>query len=300
MIGHLHILGHLPHRVLQKLSETYGPIILLQLGIHPTVVISSPAMAKLFLQDYDHIFSGRPSMEFSHLAFYGQGSALMQPNPKWRLIRKLYAQELLCTKRVHAYRSIRDDEVSILVQKLRSAEPGSAVDIRAMAAEVILNIMTRVLFSQRSCDEISLSEFPGVYWSISRLFAVPIIADFVPWLWWVDRFRSVRKRIKAEAKKMDVILASILRRRLNQIVEDPLKWERDGPKDMLSTFMVQYLGDGSALAMEDAVKVLDYMNGCRSSTPAGSNRDDLMENINTVKASLLVNQMFFWIQKALM
>ena len=190
------------------------------------------------------------------------------------------------------YKSIRDDEVSILVQKLQSAEPGSVVDLRAMAVEVIFNIMTRVLFSQRSSDEASLSEFPAVYWSISRLFAVPIIADFVPWLWWVDRFRSVRKRIKAEAKKMDVILVSILRSRLNQILEDPVKWERDGDKDMLSTFMVQYLGDGSALAMEDALKVLDYMNGCRSSTPAGSNLEGLIENINTVKASLLVNLCF--------
>ncbi|KAK9266682.1 hypothetical protein L1049_012396 [Liquidambar formosana] len=45
IIGHLHQLGKLPHQNLWKLSQKYGPVMLVHLGSIPTLVISSADMA---------------------------------------------------------------------------------------------------------------------------------------------------------------------------------------------------------------------------------------------------------------
>ncbi|GLJ30466.1 hypothetical protein SUGI_0603050 [Cryptomeria japonica] len=53
LIGSLHLLGNLPHQSLTILAKKYGSIMFLHLGSVPTVVVSSPAMAKEFLKTHD-------------------------------------------------------------------------------------------------------------------------------------------------------------------------------------------------------------------------------------------------------
>ncbi|WVZ09844.1 hypothetical protein V8G54_014374 [Vigna mungo] len=56
-IGNLHQLGTLPHRSLQHLSRKHRPLMFLQLGSIPNLVVSSADMAK-------EIFKYRFSCEF--------------------------------------------------------------------------------------------------------------------------------------------------------------------------------------------------------------------------------------------
>ena len=65
IIGNLHMLGDLPHRALQSLAKTYGPIMSLRLGHVPTIVVSSPQAAELFLKTHDTIFASRPKLQFA-------------------------------------------------------------------------------------------------------------------------------------------------------------------------------------------------------------------------------------------
>uniref|UniRef100_A0A5B6Z002 Uncharacterized protein n=1 Tax=Davidia involucrata TaxID=16924 RepID=A0A5B6Z002_DAVIN len=57
IIGNLHMLGKLPHRALQELARKYGPIMSMRLGYVPTIIVSSPQAAELFLKTYDTVTS---------------------------------------------------------------------------------------------------------------------------------------------------------------------------------------------------------------------------------------------------
>ncbi|KAK1366232.1 putative 3,9-dihydroxypterocarpan 6A-monooxygenase [Heracleum sosnowskyi] len=48
IIGHLHLLGPIPHQAFHKLSIRYGPLIHVFAGSNHCVIASSPEMAKEF------------------------------------------------------------------------------------------------------------------------------------------------------------------------------------------------------------------------------------------------------------
>ncbi|KAH7565819.1 hypothetical protein JRO89_XS08G0021500 [Xanthoceras sorbifolium] len=50
IFGSLHLLGKYPYRDLHKLAQKYGSIMFMRLGLKPTVVVSSPQVAELFLK----------------------------------------------------------------------------------------------------------------------------------------------------------------------------------------------------------------------------------------------------------
>ncbi|KAK9993766.1 hypothetical protein SO802_023469 [Lithocarpus litseifolius] len=65
IIGNPHQVGTLPHRSLHALSKKYGPIMFLDLGCAPTVVVSSADM-----KTNDIIFSNRPETTAANFLFY--------------------------------------------------------------------------------------------------------------------------------------------------------------------------------------------------------------------------------------
>ncbi|KAM1013094.1 hypothetical protein TB2_043103 [Malus domestica] len=46
IIGHLHLIKKPLHRTLAKLSEKYGPVLYIQFGSRPVIVVSSPSAAE--------------------------------------------------------------------------------------------------------------------------------------------------------------------------------------------------------------------------------------------------------------
>eukprot|EP01018_Ginkgo_biloba_P008230 Gb_40815 [translate_table: standard] len=89
IIGNLHMLGKLPHRKLRELSKKYGPIMFLRLGSVPTVVASSPEMAKDVLKTNDLIFASRPATCVGkNMVYNSTGVGFCPYGPYWRKMRK--------------------------------------------------------------------------------------------------------------------------------------------------------------------------------------------------------------------
>ncbi|KAH7515041.1 hypothetical protein FEM48_Zijuj11G0154000 [Ziziphus jujuba var. spinosa] len=62
IIGHLHLLTDMPHITFARPAHKLEPIIYLQLGQVPTVIISSSRLARLALKTHAHGFGTRPQL----------------------------------------------------------------------------------------------------------------------------------------------------------------------------------------------------------------------------------------------
>lgn len=62
LVGNLHQIGPLPHRSLWALARQHGPVMLLSLGMVPTVVVSSPEAARKVMTTHQVHCCARPAM----------------------------------------------------------------------------------------------------------------------------------------------------------------------------------------------------------------------------------------------
>ncbi|WRX12955.1 Cytochrome P450 - like 10 [Theobroma cacao] len=90
-----------PHIFLWKLSQKYGPLMSLQLGLRPTLVFSSQKMAKTILKAHDLDFCSRPR-------FLGQHK-LERSSKFATFISLIKSRVLFC-------RPIREDEVAHMIK----------------------------------------------------------------------------------------------------------------------------------------------------------------------------------------
>ncbi|KAL0330826.1 UNVERIFIED_CONTAM: cytochrome [Sesamum angustifolium] len=102
VIGHLHHLaGELSHRACRRIAQKYGPVIHLQLGEVSAVVISSREATKEVLKDQDPACANRPES---------------------------IGAEIMCAKNVRSFGYVRQEELSLLLESLRSSS-GEAINL---------------------------------------------------------------------------------------------------------------------------------------------------------------------------
>ncbi|KAK3439844.1 hypothetical protein EUGRSUZ_B00186 [Eucalyptus grandis] len=145
IIGNLHQLGSLPHRSLAQLSKRYGQIMFLQLGSIPTLVISSEEVAREVFKAHDRAFSGRPTFyAVKKLTYNCSDVSFGTYGDSWRELRKIVILELLSSKRVQLFESVRKEEVKLMLDAITSF-PGP-VNIGELALLLANNIVCQVTF----------------------------------------------------------------------------------------------------------------------------------------------------------
>uniref|UniRef100_A0A0D9XHU9 Cytochrome P450 n=1 Tax=Leersia perrieri TaxID=77586 RepID=A0A0D9XHU9_9ORYZ len=189
LIGSLHLLGDQPHRSLATLAKTYGPLMSLRLGAVTTVVVSSPAVAREFMQRHDAVFATRSTPDA--LRDHARNSVTWLPlGPTWRDLRKVMTTELFAPHRLDALRQLRQEKVAELVEHVaRLAREGEAVDVRRVASTTSLNLLSRTIFSRdlTSLDDRGTSkEFEQLMADILEAIGRPNLSDFYPALAAVD------------------------------------------------------------------------------------------------------------------
>ncbi|KAF2309296.1 hypothetical protein GH714_001538 [Hevea brasiliensis] len=175
IIGNMHqLIGHLPHRRLRDLAKKCGPIMHLQFGQVSTIVISSSGTAKEIMKTHNVIFAQRPFVLVAE-------SCILQPRRYyyfcilWRLpvaASKNCTLELLSSKRVQLFQSIREEEVSNLNKSL-SSSAGSPVNLSKMlfsssCCALARNAKTRKPSCHllrkllKRCKALALQSFPSI------------------------------------------------------------------------------------------------------------------------------------------
>ncbi|MBA0879268.1 hypothetical protein Goshw_014578, partial [Gossypium schwendimanii] len=110
----------------------------IRLGNVPTIVVSSPEAAKLFLETHDVVFASRPKLQFADYVSYGNKGLVFAPyGSYWRTVRKWCTLQLLSSSKVELFERIRRREVESLVDQInRVVASGQLVDLSAKSLKL--------------------------------------------------------------------------------------------------------------------------------------------------------------------
>ncbi|KAL3533107.1 hypothetical protein ACH5RR_006628 [Cinchona calisaya] len=212
IIGNLHMLGKNPHQDLAKLAKKHGPIMYMQFGFVPVIIVSSPEAAEKFLKTYDQVFASRPYHEGSWYVGYEQRNlSFAEYGPYWRNMRKLCILQLLSSHKINSFQYMRTQEVGILVESLKQAAfDGASVDLSALISSLGVNMSCLMIFGKKYMDnDFGDRGFKEVIQEVLHVAAIPNLGDYFPLLGVLD-VQGITRQFKALAKVFDTFFEKII------------------------------------------------------------------------------------------
>lgn len=212
LIGNLHQLGELPHRSFQHLSDKHGPLMFLQLGSIPTLVISSASTAREIFKTHDLIFSGRPVLFAAKRLSYNLSAMSFAPYGEyWREIRKLVILEILSPRKVQTFQVVREEEVDLMIDSVAlSSDP--VINLSELTLFLTNNIVCRVAFGKKYDDK---GRFYKIIGETQEILGGFCIADFFPWMGWLNKFNGLETRLEKNFTQLDELYENVIQEHLD-------------------------------------------------------------------------------------
>lgn len=214
IIGNLHQIGELPHQSLWQLSKKYGPVMLLQLGSIPNVIISSAEGAREAFKVHDLDCCSRPIMASSRRLTYNYKDIGFGPYGEyWREIRKICVLEVFSVKRVQSYRSIREEEVALLINSLsQSSSSATLVDLSEKLFSLTASITFRIAYGKSfRRSDLDNEKFQEVVHEAEGLLGSFDASEYFPYVGWImDRLSDRRQRLERVFHKLDNFFQQVI------------------------------------------------------------------------------------------
>ncbi|XP_038704083.1 cytochrome P450 CYP82D47-like [Tripterygium wilfordii] len=293
IIGHLLLLtgSQLPHIALGALADKYGPVLTIQVGLFPALVISSWEVAKELFTTNDVAVSSRPRLIAGKLLSYDYAGFGFAPyGAFWRDIRKIISVELLSNRRLELLKHVRASEVENSVKELhkqwtknKSDSGHVLVEMRQWFGDINLNVIVQMIAGKRyfgaSADEKEARRCQKAFREFFHLAGLFVLRDAVPFLGWLD-FGGFEKAMKKTGKELDSIIEEWLE-------EHRKKRESGETADSQKDFMDVLLSmlEGMDLAGFDA----DTVNKATSMALISGGTDTTTVTITWALALLLNN-----------
>uniref|UniRef100_A0A2C9VW66 Cytochrome P450 n=1 Tax=Manihot esculenta TaxID=3983 RepID=A0A2C9VW66_MANES len=218
-IGNLHQFDSLnPHSYLWQLSQKHGPVMSLRLGFVPILVVSSAKMAEAVMKTHDLIFCSRPALVGQQrLSYNGLDLAFSPYNAYWREIRKICMVYLFNSNRVQSFRPIREFELSHMLEKIsKSAVASKPVNLSEAMMSLTSTIICRIAFGKRyEEDGVGRSRFQELMKEVQALFTCFFVADYFPFLDFIDKFTGLLHRLEKNFREFDVFYEQIIQEHLD-------------------------------------------------------------------------------------
>ncbi|KAL6224881.1 hypothetical protein ACLB2K_003736 [Fragaria x ananassa] len=218
IIGHLHLLTPLPHRIFQQLSQKYGPVVSLWFGSRRVVVVSSSSVAEECFTRNDLVLANRPRFILigKHVG-YNYTTVVVSPyGDHWRNLRRIGATEIYSPSRLNMFSSTRKDEVKRLLFKLshNSRKDFTKVDLRSMLSEMAFNIIMTMVAGKRYygdgvSDNEEAKEFRDILSKIFLYAGATNPSDFMPILKWFGG-GGFEKKLMELGKRNDAFLQGLI------------------------------------------------------------------------------------------
>lgn len=246
ILGNLFDLGAMPHRTLTDLKQKYGDVIGLKLGAVNTTVVLSAKAASEFFKNHDLSFAERTKYETMRVHGYDQGSLALAPyGSYWRVLRRLVTVDMLVNKRINETAFIREKCVNDMVQwieeesqKIENKTRG--IHVSRFVFLMAVNLLGNLMLSRDLVDPGSEegSEFFTAVMGAMETSGYANVADYFPWLKWLDPQGLKRKMERDLGKAMDFASKFVKER-----VEEKKKMVGDKRKDFLDV-LLEFEGNG--------------------------------------------------------
>ncbi|PIA50634.1 hypothetical protein AQUCO_01200086v1 [Aquilegia coerulea] len=236
IIGNLHELGTLPHRSLQSLARKHGPLMLLYLGQTPALIVSSADAAKEVIKTQDFNFCNRPRMSFAERLFVSNKDLAFSPYGEyWKQMRKISALHLLSGHRVESFRTIREEEANIMIDKIREccSSASSAVNLSEIIFSFTNNVVCRVAMGRKFGEDEGAKKFSELIMEFMNLIGVFNVADYIPWFSVVNNFNGLNARVAKNSKEMDCFLESVIQ----EHIDPKKKIKNSGVEDFVDVLL---------------------------------------------------------------
>ncbi|XP_037444329.1 (+)-menthofuran synthase-like [Triticum dicoccoides] len=210
VVGHLHLLGSLPHRSLRSLAASHGPVMHLRLGRVPTVVASSAAAAEEAMKTRDLDFAGRPRLLMVDRFYYGTGGIGFAPyGDHWRQARRVCAVHMLSARRVASLGRVRAQEAAALAGRISGS--GGVVNLSDSLAVYSNAVISRCTLGDADCGvEGGGARLRKAFGEMEELLGTVPMGETVPWLRWVDTVTGLERRARRVFEDMDGLLERVI------------------------------------------------------------------------------------------
>ncbi|KAJ1288916.1 hypothetical protein BS78_02G125100 [Paspalum vaginatum] len=220
IIGHLHLMLKEPRRALQRLAHTLGPVIYLQLGGVPAVVVSSPEAAREVLKTLDVHCCNRPSSPGAKMLTYNYRDIAFSPySERWRERRKLFISELVGSKRVRTLSHALEEQVDQLIQSLSDQPSMEPININEMIFALIDGFIGTVAFGRMSGAKLlRYNEFQQVFSEALAVLSAFSAQDFFPGSpisRWVDKLVGLEARYRRIFGELDAFFETVIRQHMS-------------------------------------------------------------------------------------
>ncbi|XP_051223894.1 cytochrome P450 736A117 [Lolium perenne] len=216
LLGHLHLLGSLPHRALRSLAAAHGPVLLLRLGRVPAVLVSSAVAAEEVMRTRDLAFASRPPSAMAERLLYGRDVAFAPYGEYWRQARRVCVVHLLSPLRILSFRRVREEEAAALVDRVRDAGAGGAVVDLCEPLLVYANtVVSRAAFGDKSARGLYVDGDKGrvlrkVFTDFEELLGTAPLGELLPGLGWVDAVKGTEGKIRRTFEALDGVLEKVI------------------------------------------------------------------------------------------
>ncbi|KAJ3675455.1 hypothetical protein LUZ60_004497 [Juncus effusus] len=240
LIGNLHnLIGSLPHHAMRDLYLKFGPVILLQLGETPTVIVSSPETAREIFKTHDITFATRPISPTIHIFTQGGKGIIFPPYGEyWRQLRKICITEVLSTKRVQSFRSVREEEVNNIIGYISSCSRNGKIINLSERLLIMINDSTikAVIGSKCEGQDVYLHELEKSV----KIVAGSNLVDLFP----SSSIANLISGAKREAQRCQQAMARIIHRAIEQHRERKAS-EQNGETEGLVDILLRIHDEGT-------------------------------------------------------
>lgn len=232
IFGNMFDLGTMPHRTLTSLRDKYGQVIWLRLGAVNTMAILSTKAASELFKNHDLSFAERNIIEVMRAHDYHKSSVALAPyGPYWRVLRRLVTVDMLINKRINETASIRrkcvddmlmwiEDEASKCKEQADDqshTDHRNGIHVARFVFLLTFNLLGNLMLSRDLFDPDSKegSEFFVVMSSLMELSGRGNIADFFPWLQWLDP-QGLKRKMEKDLGKAIEIASKFVKERMEE------------------------------------------------------------------------------------